>query len=436
MMTMQFRIKYLKRKLKAAYLMIIMPALLVGNLCSAQNVKPLTLEDCVAMASANYPLIRQKDLISKSLDYTISNASKAYLPQITISGQATYQSDVIQFPLKVPGMNIDPLSKDQYKIVADINQPIYDGGVISNQKEMQKASAETEKQKLEVDMYSIKGRIYQIYFGILLLDEQLDQVELIIKDLSTNLNKTKALIANGVAFKMNADLINAEMLKANQKIIEIRSSKKAFIDMLAYFINQQLNETITLVKPDAPKTNQPLSRNELKLFDTQTHLYDVQDKFSNSKLLPKASLFAQTGYGKPGLNMLKNEFDFFYIAGVRVSWNFSSLYSFKNEKMINGIGRDMIGVQREMFLFNTNMILKQQNSEVEKLLQLIESDKEIVKLRTEIKNTAQVQLDKGVITTNDYLRELNAEDQAKQNIMLHRMQLLMAQYNYSITNGN
>jgi len=200
----------------------------------------LTLEDCYEKARINYPLIKQKDYIEKTKYYNVSNVWKGYLPQITISGHATYQSDVTSLPISIPGMTIETLTQDQYKAIVDVSQVVYDGGIMSAHADIQRSSAEVDDQKVEIELLKLKDRINQIYFGILLLDEQLGQTELIKKDLSASHDKLNAAFANGTATKSDVDVLIAELLKTDQRQIELNSSRLSYINMLGLLINESL----------------------------------------------------------------------------------------------------------------------------------------------------------------------------------------------------
>jgi outer membrane protein TolC len=407
----------------------------VMSISSAQST--LTLDECYNKARENYPLIKQKEYIAKSRDYSVSNVWKGYFPQITISGQATYQSDVTTIPISFPGIKIDALTQDQYKAVADISQIIFDGGVMSAQSDIQKASAQAEDQKIEVELIKVKDRINQIYFGILLFDEQIIQTELLKKDLNASIEKLSAALKNGTATQPNVEVLKAEMLKAVQKEIELKSSRKAFVDMLGLLVNLKLDESLKLEKPIATtvSANEEINRPELKMYSSQRDMIDNQSGVTLSKILPKASLFFQGGYGKPTLNMLKNNFDWYYVAGARLTWSPTNLYTYGNENEIIELNKKSIEAQKETFLLNTNLSLNQQSREMEKLNELINVDKEIITIRTSVKESAKAQLENGVITSNDFIRELNAEDQAKGNLAIHKIQLLLAQQNYQLTLG-
>ncbi len=396
----------------------------------------LTIETCYEQARQNYPLIKQKDLLTKSLEFTIANAHSAYLPQVSINGQATYQSEVTRLPGSA--VLVEPLSKDQYKIYGEINQSILDGGVTKNQTNIQRVSTQIEQQKLEVELYKIKERINQLFFGILLIDAQLKQVDLLKKDLQTSLLKTESAILNGTAFKSNADILKAELLKSDQRIIEMKAARLAYLDMLGYFTNQQLDDTVTLDEPVIVIANsvQEINRPELSLYNFQSQLLGTQYHANNSRNLPRVGFFLQGGYGRPGLNMLVNEFAGYYIGGFRLNWSLSGLYNSSRDKQLLDLNVQQVNNQKETFLFNTNLQLKQQSRDVQKLVDLIEVDNQIIELRTRIAITTKAQHENGVISTSDYLRELNSEDLAKQNKLLHQVQLMLAQYSYQNISGN
>jgi outer membrane protein TolC len=405
------------------------------RLSSAQQ---LTIQECYEKARQNYPLIKQKELVAKSKEFSVANIKSGFLPQVSINGQATYQSDVTKVPIENPLFNVEPLSKDQYKVYAEVNQTIYDGGVVKKNSALQETSSQVEDQKIEIELYKIKERINQIYFGTLLINRQLVQVELVKKDIESSLLKMESAIRNGTAFKTNADILQAELLKNDQRAVELKAARKSYLDMLAMFIHQPLGDDITLQMPEAPSMPGELviSRPEISLYNYQRQLYAAQQQLTNTRVVPRVSFFMQGGYGRPGLNMLLNKFDTYYIGGLRFSWNLGGYYNANRDKQILDLNLQSVDQQKETFLFYTQLSVQQQNNEISKLNELIEIDEKMIALRSRIKSTAKSQLDNGVITANDYLRELNAEDQAKQNLSAHQIQLLMTQYTQQVTTGN
>jgi outer membrane protein TolC len=398
----------------------------------------LTLEDCYEKARINYPLIKQKDYINRTKDYSVSNVWNGYFPQITLLGQATYQSDVTEVPMPLPGIVIERLTKDQYKFAVDVTQTIYDGGVMSSQAGIQESINEIDDQKIEIELLKVKERVNQIYLGILLIEAQLNQIDLAIEDLNASISKLEAAYANGTATKPDVDVLKAELLKTEQRKIELNSSRISYINMLGLLINEKIDESTTLQTPSQINflSADEISRPELRLYSSQKNLIENQSGITSSKIIPKANLFFQGGYSKPGLNMFKNDFDWYYITGIRFTWSLSNLYSYGNESEINELSKLNIDAQTETFLLNTKLTTNQQLLEIDKLKKLIEVDKGIIELRTSVKEAAKAKLENGVITSSDYIRDLNAEDTAKQNLEIHKIQLLLAQYNYKITIGN
>jgi outer membrane protein TolC len=402
----------------------------------AQSQDTITIEKVYQWARINYPLIRQRNLITKTKEYTVSNAAKGYLPVFSVNGQATYQTAVTSFPFQIPGFSVPTYSKDQYKIYGEADQVIYDGGVIKNQRESAEANEVVQQQSLEVNLYALYDRVNQLFFGALLMNEQLKQNDLLKQDIQNGIDKAKALVANGTAYRTSVDELSAQLLQVEQARVEIDAAKKAYVDMLTLFIDKQINESTVLQKPIASALTDSITRPEISFYDYQKKLYDLQGNLLHAQLRPKLSLFAQGGYGRPGLNMLSNNFQTYFIGGLRLNWNFGSLYTLKNQEHILDINKQSLDVNKETFLFNTKMAQKQQNGDVTKYLELLKNDDAIIALRQSVKNAASAQLDNGVLSTHDYINEVNAEDQARQNKILHEMELLQAQFNYHNTMGD
>jgi len=403
---------------------------------TAQQNNSLSIDTCLAMAKRNFPLIKQYGLIEKSKEYSIDNANKGYLPQFNIVGQATYQSAVTQIPISLPNMVIPTISKDQYRLYGEVSQPITDLFVMKDHKNLIEANAQAETQKVEVELYKLRERINQLYFGILLIDEQLQQTTLLKKDIQSGIEKTNVAIQNGIATKSNLNNLKAELLKTDQRTIELKATRKGYAEMLSHFIGIVIDENTILLKPSPQLVSNTINRPELKLYDLQKKTFDLQSKLITAKNLPRFSLFFQGGLGRPALNMLSNDVQGYYIGGLRLNWNLTGFYTYNKEKKMLAVNQSFIDIQRETFLFNTNLNLRQQNSEIAKVQELIVTDNDIISLRESVKNTTKIQLENGTATTNDYLISVNAEDQARQNLILHEIQLLMAQYNYQTTSGN
>ena len=407
-------------KLKYIFLLFI-------GLINAQET--ITLEQCYQWSRENYPLIKKQELIKKAEQYTTENALKGWLPQVNITAQATYQNDVTQFPVKLPNVNVEPLSKDQYKVFADVSQTIYDGGNIRNQKNLAKIQSEVQTIQTEVELDKLKERINQLYFGILQTNKQWTQLQFTKLDIKEGIKKAETQLKNGVIFRSNLDVLKAELVKIEQKEIELQAIKQNFVQMLSYFIKKNIDENTQLETPEKILLTKNNNRSELKLLDAQKQLLETQRKIINTKNTPKLGAFFQGGYGKPGFNMLKNEFDIFYIGGIRLNIPISGFYTQKNDLALLENQSQDIEIQRENFLFNQNFIEIQQRNDLEKIQNLIDKDNELIELRKNIKTASLAQLENGVINTNDYLREVTAEEQAILTKITHEIQYLLTQYN-------
>ena len=398
----------------------------------------LTIELCHEKAKKNYPLIKKYGLIEKTKDYNLSNAGKGYLPQFSMSAKATYQSDVPHLPISVPGVNIRPLSKDQYGVTLDVNQTIWDGGVISSKKEMAKTTSEVALKQLDVNLYSINDRVNQLYFGILLLDGKIKQNQLFREELERNFNLISSYIQNGVANQSDLDAIKVEQLKSIQIQTQLMANRKAYIDMLAALIGEPIDENVTMEKPNTSTqliTGQ-IERPELRLFEAQQTDLETQKKLIKTGYMPKLGMFVTGGYGRPGLNMLEDKFAAYYIGGVRLSWNFGGLYTEKNDRRIIEASQSSLAAEKETFLFNINLQVTQEQSEIKKNRDLLKYDDEIITLRNNVKKAAEIKVANGMLTVTDLMREINAEDLAKQDKIQHEVELLLSIYNLKYTTNN
>lgn len=395
-----------------------------------QGYAQLTLEECQQNAQANYPLTRQYQLIELSTNYTLANASKGNLPQISLSGKVSYQSDATTLPFSFPGIDFKGMPKDQYQVMVEVSQNIWDGGQIHARKAQTRAQGEETEKQLDVNLYTLRERINQLYFGILLFDEQLVQNTLLQEELQRNLSQIEAYCQNGVANEADVDAVRVEILNTRQQRIRVENNRNAYLRMLGLFTGQKLDQTTTLQKPDVPAltTTARINRPELALYAAQEHTLNVKEQSLKSGYLPRFSLFAQGAYGNPGLNMLKDSFEPYFIVGARMSWRFGSLYTLKNDRKKLQTDRQQIQSNRDLFLLNTHIELTEQEHAIHSLRQQMNEDEEIIRLRTNIRKAAEAKVANGTLTVTEMLRELTQESLAKQNKALHEVQLLMDLY--------
>ena len=401
--------------------------------CFAQ----LSIEACYEKARANYPLIKQYGLIEKTKEYNLSNAAKGYLPQVTFSAQATYQSDVTEIPIDLDaigltGVKIPSVSQDQYKMELALSQTLWDGGAIRSERKALRTQAEVDQRDMDVNMYTINERVNQLYFGVLLADAQLEQNKVLQAELRRSCEQVSSYIKNGIAQQSDLDAIRVDLLKAKQTEAQFEHTKRAYREMLSRLIGEEIGEETRLVKPEAvrPLTKEN-NRPELELYQAQIRNLWAQDSRITAGMMPKLGLFVTGGYGKPGLDMFEDNFKVYYLAGVKLSWNLGSLYTRKNDRRKIQTGIRSIETQRETFLFNTSLDVAQRN-----YIDQLKYDDEIIALRGSVKRASEAKMANGTLSGTDLTRDIHAEQSAIQDKILHEMELLQAIYNLKYVTNN
>ena len=406
--------------------------------CFAQ----LSIEACYEKARANYPLIKQYGLIEKTKEYNLSNAAKGYLPQVTFSAQATYQSDVTEIPIDLDaigltGVEIPSVSQDQYKMELALSQTLWDGGAIRSERKTLRTQAEVDRRDMDVSMYTINERVNQLYFGVLLAEAQLEQNKVLQAELRRSCEQVSSYIKNGIAQQSDLDAIRVDLLKAKQTEAQFEHTKRAYREMLSRLIGEEIGEETRLVKPEAvrPLTKEN-NRPELELYQARIRNLWAQDSRITAGMMPKLGLFVTGGYGKPGLDMFEDKFKAYYLAGVKLSWNLGSLYTVKDDRRKIQTSIRAIETQRETFLFNTSLDVAQRDASIDKYVAQLSYDDEIIALRGSVKRASEAKMANGTLSGTDLTRDIHAEQSAIQDKILHEIELLMAIYNlrYAINN--
>lgn len=391
---------------------------------------------CYQKAIENYPMYKQKDILNNINELKVKSINTNYLPQVNINGQATYQSDVTTIPIKIPGINIPELSKDMYKATLDVNQLIYDGGTVKYQRTIDELGVQSDKQNVETELYKLKERINQLYFGLLVYQKNIELLEISKQTIKSKLKEIESGIRNGTINEVNADKLNAEIINLDQNIIELNKTKQATIKMLGELISVKIADNTMLSIPVSLAVNESENvRPELKVFDITKERLLASKSLLSSKLYPKLYGFGEVGYGRPGLNMLNNDFQSFYIIGAKLSWNLWNWNQTKTDKKIIDLQADIISLNKDTYSKNITINKQKDLAEIEKFDELLIKDQELITLRTKIAKTTSSQFDNGTITSSDYLNEVNAETQAKINYEMHKIQLIKAKYDYLVNLG-
>ena len=396
------------------------------------GVSGQTLEECQQAAERNYPLIQQMDLIRQTTELNVQNIEKGWLPQVSASAQATLQSDVTAFPEQIQtvyqqmGIDMKGLRKDQYRVGIDVQQTIYDGGAIRNQKEVARERGNVELAQNEVNMYNVRHRVNEMYFSLLLLDDQIRLSRDLQELLEANEKKLSTMLKGGTAAESDFLNVKAERMNVVQQLTNLETQRQAVARMLSVFCGIEVKEPS---KPSATAVqlagNQ---RPELRLVDAQLRLVEAQEKALNSALLPRLGVFAQGFYGYPGLNMFEDmmhrQWSLNGIVGARLQWNIGALYTRKNDKAKLNLLRQSAENSREVFLFNNNLEQIQQSESISRYQKLMEADEEIIRLRSQVRKAAESKLRHGIIDVNDLLREINAENAARVQQSIHEIEML------------
>lgn len=405
----------------------------------ALSAETVTIEQCVEKAEENYPLIRKYDLLAAACDIELSDIDKAWLPQIGISGQVTAQNAVPSYPetlshfLDQAGQKIEGLGKVQYKAGVDVAQSIWDGGVARSRRRVQKAGTEVQKEALEVEIYAVRQRVENLYFAILLAEEQIRISDNTLALVRSNLDRLRSMLKNGTAMQSDVDMLEAQALTIEQGRTQAQSAVKGYRKMLGIFAGFDMQDCELAIPvaavPSALESNRP----ELRLFENKKALIDASQRLSDTSLMPKVGLFAQAYYGYPGFNyfksMMERDMSLNLMAGLKVSWNIDSFYTKKNAKRRNDIDSQGVAVDKDVFLFNTNMQSASAMESIAGLREVMAKDEQIVALRQRVRQAAESQLDNGVIDATALLTKINDENQAELTARYHSIQLLQEIYN-------
>lgn len=392
----------------------------------------ITLQQCCSLARENYPLAKQYDLISLSEQYTLANIKSGNYPQLQLSGSVSYQSDATTLPFEIPNLDFHGQPKDQYRVMIELRQNIWDGGENANNKRNARLVAEENKRKLDISMHELEDRVNNIFFGILLLDAQLNQNSLLEENLRSSLSCVEALRSNGIVGQSEVDAVKVEILGVRQKRAVLQSSRASYIDMLSLLTGKKMDEKDNFVRPEmlASAEDVDFQRPELLWYDARMRTVENEMQKLKTLYMPRFSLFAQGGYGNPGLNMLEDKFRPYYIVGARLNWNISSLYTLKNSRKLLSEKAKSIDAERETFVVNNDFRKREKEGMMQALEKQLREDDEIIRLRGNIRKASEAKLSNGTISTTDHIREINAESLAKQAKDIHEIEYLMRIYEF------
>ena len=402
-----------------------------------------TLDECQQAAERNYPLIAQHDLIARTTDLTVANIMKGWLPQVTATAQATLQSAVTAWPDEMKGLmqqmcvDMKGLSKDQYRVGLDVQQTVFDGGAISAQRQVAREQGAVQQAQLDVNLYQVRQRVNEMYFALLLLDDQIRLNSDLQQQLAASEKKLTSMVKHGTAAECDLNNVTAERLNVAQQMTTLESQRRVLMEMLGAFCGI---EVTGVTKPAAVDAIEGNNRPELRLIDSQLRLADAQDRALKAALLPRLGVFAQGFYGYPGYNMFKDmmhrDWSWNGMVGARLTWNIGALYTHRNDKAKVQLQRETAENQRETFLFNNRLEQMQQAEAIDRYRHLMAQDEEIIALRQQVRKAAESKLSHGIIDVNDLVRDINSENAARLQQSIHEIEMLKQMYDLKYTTNN
>ena len=412
----------------------------VAVFTSAMALRGQTLSECQQAAQQNYPLIERFDLIGKTTAYTLDNIQKGWLPQVSATAQATLQSDVASWPdnmkpmLLQMGVDFRGLKRDQYRIGVDVSQTVYDGGSIKNQKEMARLQGKVEAAENEVNLYAVRKRVNELYFSLLLIDSRISLNKDLQEVFIANERKLASMLKEGTAAESDYNSVKAERLNVEQQTTNLTAQRNTLKMLLSALCGIEVEKPIM---PDETDISDRNNRPELRLIDTQLMLADAKEKMLDSQLLPRLSVFASGFYGYPGYNMfddmMNRRWSLNGMIGTRLTWNIGALYTRKNDKAKIRLQREEAENLRSVFLFNNNIDRLQQSENIKRYKTLMESDMEIINLRSSVRKAAESKLSHGIIDVNDLVKEINNENAARLQLSIHKIEMLKEMYDLNFT---
>ena len=417
--------------------------LFIISISVAFTVAAQTLDECQHAAERNYPLIAQHDLIARTTDLNVANIQKGWLPQVSATAQATYQSAVTAWPDELRGMmqqmgvDMKGLAKDQYRVGLDVQQTVFDGGAISARKQVARDQGAVQQAQLDVDLYQVRQRVNEMYFGLLLLEDQIRLSKDLQEQLAASENKLISMVKHGTAAECDLNAVTAERLNVVQQMTTLESQRRVLMSMLGTFCGIEVSQ---VAKPAAVEAVQGNNRPELRLIDSQLRLADARERALKAALLPRLGVFAQGYYGYPGYNVFKDmmgrDWSWNGMVGARLTWNIGALYTHRNDKALVQLQRETAENQREVFLFNNRLEQMQQNEDIDRYRRLMQQDEEIIALRQQVRKAAQSKLSHGIIDVNDLVRDINSENAARVQQSIHEIEMLKRMYDLKYTTNN
>jgi len=399
----------------------------------------ITLFECQEMARDHAPRLGDLDVIQEMGETKIDQAGSSWYPSLDLNGKLSYHSDVVEVTLTDPDIPVEfpQVPHDQYGLNLDIIQNIYDGGISRGKKTLEEAVMAADLQQVEVDLYRLKGRVNQYYFAVLLLQENRRNLDIHLQNLEARYKVVQTAVAHGTLLETELYVIEVEKLKVKKSMIELDSGKKSLMGALRVLCGEGMDVDAILENPQFEGVAESgMNRPELKLFDLKHQSMEAGKELVGKKRMPVLYAFGQTGYGKPGYNMMSETWDAYYMLGAGLKWRIWDWNSTSREKQLIGYQQQMLQTQRATFDKEIESLLVQEEASMEQYRLTMEMDQQVLVLQNKISEQAAVQLDNGTMTATNYITELNKESLARITLDTHQVLLMQSMANYLTIQGN
>jgi len=384
----------------------------------------------VSQTSANV----QKDLNGQILKTNYQNASSHLYPKLSVNGRFAYESADIP-PINPFDQNPE-WAKMQYHIGLDLEQVVFDGLKFFYGRQFASLQNDAEIYKIELSMNEIKAQVISLYLNLLILDKQMDIIQNAQKIFDDQLKQLRVLYKEGVIPQNDVSQLELEALKMEQNHDELQAKRESIISTLSILTGQDLSQA-TFEMPQLPdfSTTTPSNRLEFSVFENQLKQMEFQRKQHLSNSLPKISLFASGGYGRPDYQFYFARPDWYYMAGVSLRIPMIDWAKSSGVAKVIGIQKQILQSQEEDFKKSNQIAIQDKLNEIKRLEHLIVLDRAINEKYAELTKTYSSQLANGTITVTDYIRQHNDELTSRMNQEIHNIQLLKTKYELMALRG-
>ncbi|MDD4373289.1 MAG: TolC family protein [Bacteroidales bacterium] len=413
--------------------------ILLVSVINAQNpVRFYSLETVVDSALKHYAINGQAAIHGEIFDLQSSKINAEWKPQLILNGKASYQSDVTRVEIPIPGFNAPEIAKDWYQINLDITQTIYDGGMSKQRKAIEEAAMALALKNIDQQRYHFRQQIHNLYYQALLYEQQIKVQQSAVNCLDTLIEEMNSVLMTGMILQSELNTLKVEKLKLLQQKTAGEAGRKSALAMLATYSGLPIAAADSLMVPDQDIRELTIlnHRPELEAFSLQQEQLQQQESLSKSTRNPVIQAFGQAGYGRPGFNMLEDDFTPYAMAGIRFHYRLFDWNSNQKERKIIRLNAQNLELAKQDFKQNISAAAHAKLEEIKQYQILIEQGDTIILLQQEILQTSESKLKNGTITSANYVTELEKYQQSQLIQHNNKLQLQLAIDTFNFITGN